>query len=153
MITKKDAKEELKNSLSTFEIAIPAFNLAVLALLYQLDISTESLSIQYLYNVTLILTLAGILLLPFYSLRNWAQSRLKMYAFNKAEKYKDELLDMAEQNDTSSELDDFMSTRDKWLNKLHLLIVKLLTGLIRIIVPVFFLNIISFAVLTYFLKM
>jgi len=153
MITKSDVKEELKNSLSIFEIAVPAFNLAVLALLYQLNISTESSTIQYLYKITLILTLAGILLLPIYSLRIWSQSRLKLFAFNTTEKYKDELLNMAKQNDTKSKLGDSMSARDRWSNKFHLLDVRITTGLIRIIVPIFFLNIISFVALTYSIKM
>ncbi|MGM0496209.1 MAG: hypothetical protein ACQERX_06060 [Bacillota bacterium] len=153
MITKNDVNEELKNSLSGFEIAIPAFNLAILALLYQLNVPVDNTAIQYLYKITLIFTLAGILLLPFYSLRNWSQSRLKLYAFNTAEKYKDQLLDMAKQNDTSSKLGDYMSTKDKLSNKFHLLDAKITTGLISIIVPIFFINIISFVILTYLIKM
>lgn len=153
MITRSDVNEELKNSFSTFEIAIPAFNLAILALLYQIDIATATTGEQYSYKITLAFTLAGILLLPFYSLRNWSQSRLKLFAFNTAEKYKDQLLDIAKRNDTSSKLGDFMSASDKWSNKFHRLDVKITTGLIRILVPVFFVNVFSFVVLTYLLRM
>lgn len=153
MTTKDSTTEELKGSLSSFEIAIPAFNFAILALLYQLNITTASTSAQFFYKVTLLLTLSGVLLLPFYSLRTWSQSRLKLYAFNTAEKYKDQLLGMAQRNDTSSKLGDYMSTRDRWSNKFHLIDVKVTTGMIRILVPIFFVDVIAFVVLTCLLKL
>lgn len=153
MITKSDANDELKNSLSIFEIAIPTFNLAILALLYQVDLSAATTTAHYLYKMTLALTLAGILLFPFYLLRNWSQSRLKVHAFNTAEKYTPELQSMAERNDTSSKLGDYMSARDKWNNKFHLLDVKITTGLIRILVPIFFVDLALCVVLVYLLKM
>jgi hypothetical protein len=153
MITKSDVSEELKSSFSTFEIAMPAFNMAILSLLYQMDIAAATTTIQYFYKITLALTLTGILVLPFYSLRYWSQSRLKLLAFNTAEKHADQLLDMGERNDTTSKLCDYMSATDTWSQKLHLLDVKITTWLIYILVPVFFLDTVSFVVLTYLLKM
>ncbi|MFC6672470.1 hypothetical protein [Marinobacterium aestuariivivens] len=153
MITKDDASEELKNSLSNFEIAIPAFNLAILALLYQIDTSSATDAVQSFYKTTLVLTLSGVFLLPFYSLLNWSQSRLKLYAFDTAEKYKDQLLDMAKRNDTTSKLGNYMSTSDKWRNKFHLLDVKITKGMIRVLVPLFFVDMVSFVVLTALIKM
>jgi hypothetical protein len=153
LITKTEASEDLKNSLSNFEIAIPAFNLAILALLYQIDVSDVTTAAEYCYKITLVFTLAGILLLPFYSLRNWSRSRLKLHAFETAETYKVQLQDMARRNDTSSKLGDYMSTGDKWSNKLHLLDVNITSGLIRILVPLFFVDVVSFVVLTYLTRM
>ncbi|MAP34699.1 MAG: hypothetical protein CME75_02680 [Halomonas sp.] len=153
MITKSDATDELKGSFSSFEIAIPAFNFAILALLYQLDITTASTTAQFFYKVTLVLTLAGVLLLPFYSLRTWSQSRLKLYALHTAENYKDQLLDMAQRNDTSRKLGDYMSARHRWRNKFHLFDVKVTTGLILFLVPIFFVDVVSFVVLTCLLKL